>query len=156
MTQTRFKVAPSSDDILAAMSESITAMSGDLLTILGAAALGLPNATASTISVGEVRAVQSGSTNYIVTILAANLLLLLSITVATIVSGVWSRRPVFDYTVLACMSAGLAADAAKSQLTDTVFTGVLEHWNEDPTDRVPGQLGVHIDFATTPTRLSVA
>jgi hypothetical protein len=156
VSQTKFKVAPSSDDILAAVSESFNAVSGDLLTILGTAALALPNATTSTISVGEVCAVQTGSTNYIVTLLAANLLLLLSIIVATIVSGIWSPRPVFDYTDRACMSAGLAADAAKSQLPDTVFTGVLEHWNGDPTDRVLGQLGVHIDFATTPNRLSVA
>ena len=70
---------------------------------------------------------QISSTNYIVTILAADLLLSLLIIVATIVSGVWSRQPVFDYTKLACMSAGLAADAAKLQLNGPVFTGVVEH-----------------------------
>jgi len=76
--------------------------------------------------------------------------------VATIVSGFWSRRPVFDYTDLACMSAGLATDAAKSQSKDTVFTGVLEHYNGDPIDRVLGQLGVHVDFAMDSKRLSIA
>ncbi|MCJ1248259.1 hypothetical protein MMC30_005476 [Trapelia coarctata] len=131
-------------------------MADDLLTVLSAAAFTLPNATSSATLTGEVPAVQVGSTNYIIAILAINISLLISMIVATLVSKFWSQLPIFDYTDLACISAGKQLMPLKSQFKDIVLSEVLEQWNRDPTDRVLGQLGAYVDFAADSKQLSVS
>lgn len=146
----------SNDTILAAVAESITAMADDILMSFAAAALTLPNATSYTTLKADIAAIQIGSTSYIIAILIINLTALLAIIGAAIYTRCWSQLPLFDHTDLACVSAGIAAGAARSQADLTRSTRVLAHWNGDPQDRVLGKMAVHLEMSPTSKQVSLS
>ena len=149
------KSAPNAT-ILAAVSDSVAAMADDLLMSFAGAALTLPNETNLTSVMVERAAVAVGSTIYIIAIIMTNVSLLLIIATATLWTHGWAQLPVFDFTDLACMSAGLAADAARSGSKTSSCTRVLSRWNGDPRDEAIGEMAVRLLMDDESKQLSVS
>ena len=130
--------------ILAAVSDSVAAMVDDLLMSFAGAALTLSNETSSTSVTAEHAAIAIGSKIYIFAIVIINVALLLVVTTATLWTHGWAQLPLFDFTDLACMSAGLAADSARSGSKPSPRTRVLSRWNGDPRDEAVGKMAVRL------------
>ena len=130
--------------ILAAVSDSVAAMVDDLLMSFAGAALTLSNETSSTSVTAEHAAIAIGSKIYIFAIVIINVASLLVVTTATLWTHGWAQLPLFDFTDLACMSAGLAADSARSGSKPSPRTRVLSRWNGDPRDEAVGKMAVRL------------
>ena len=142
--------------ILHAVSDSVIAMADDFLMSFAAAALTQPNTTSFTQVQAEFAAVRIGSTRYIIAIVIINVCATLVVTIASLRTRFWAQLPLFDYTDLACISAGLVAYATRPGPDKGKFSGVLKHWNGDPRDTAIGRMVVGLRVEPGSKELSVS
>ena len=146
----------SNDTILTAVSESVSAIADDLLMSFAGAALTIPNQTSTTTAIAEYAVVAIGSTLYIAAIAIINVVLLLIVTAITLRSRFWQDLPIFDYTDLGCLSAGLAAEPSRSASKQSMLARRLKHWNGNPGDEVVGRMAVQLMVEPETKQLSVS
>ena len=149
---------PLNNTVLAAVSDSMTAMIDDVLMSYGTLSLTQPNATSTTSALVTRSAVRLGDPVYCIAVMVLNGLGLVLVLIAAFHSRFWKHLPLFDYTDLASMAVASAFGAAdaKGASADRLSGGVLKHWNGSPTDRVLGHVSARLEVEPMTKQLNVS
>ena len=126
-----------SEQVLAAVTDSMQAMADDILMSFASASLTKANAISLYPAHFTQLSVQVGEFAFIIAIVVYQIVALIGILTATIFSKFWSRTPAFDYSEIGAMSTAACLGADQK---DASASQALMSWRGKSDDPILGKL----------------